>query len=210
MTESAPPQTAPAWRIFAIPALLALTGYLLLYGCDRHLRTRHGPWEVTFLTEATGTPALRIAHPNLGIPAVTLRFPEERLDPEPPSLPDTVRFDQPRLPVPFGATVFDDLMYLPGTVVLHCFGHEVQLLPRALYLNRREHPWRELATVDLHAADKLPSLTPAPTGRRPSVPAASSRAIPGTDDTRRRQGPDASPAPAPAPAPPGPPVAAPR
>lgn len=210
MTEPAPPPPTPAWRIFALPALLALTGYLLLYGCDRHLRTRNGPWEVTFLHDADGTPALRIAHPNFGITSVLVRFLHEQPGPTSNPLPATIQFGRPRMPIPFGVTAFDDLMYLPGTVVLHCFGHEVQLLPRALFLNREEQAWRDGAAFDLHPTNKLPSLAPPTASRRTPVPAASSRVIPGTAGSPRHPGPDATPAPAPAPTPPDPTAAAPH
>jgi hypothetical protein len=67
----------------------------------------------------------------------------------------TVRFDEPQQQVPFGQWKFDDLMYLPGTVTLRFFGHEVELLPRILYLNRTEHPWQSGETIVLHPEDKL-------------------------------------------------------
>src|SRR5690606_26083675 len=70
--------------------------------------------------------------------------------------PAVVRFDTPFKPVPFGKVVFDDLMYLPGTVVLHCFGHEVQMLPRALFLNRRERAWNATNQWDVQPSEKLP------------------------------------------------------
>jgi hypothetical protein len=38
--------------------------------------------------------------------------------------------------------VFQDTTFLPGTVVIQTFGHEIQLLPRVLTLDRAEHPWR--------------------------------------------------------------------
>jgi hypothetical protein len=43
--------------------------------------------------------------------------------------------------VPFGKCVFLDTTFLPGTVVLDLFGHEVQLLPRVLTIDHVEHAW---------------------------------------------------------------------
>lgn len=167
--KSAPRQKSDsysAWRVFGIPALIALLGYVFVYGCDARLRRGRGPWEVTFFTETNGTPALRIGHPKLGISNVVVRFLAEHLDPtNHVVLPQSVAFERPRSEVPFGTLVFDDLMYLPGTVVLHCFGHEVQMLPRTLYLNRKEVRWGGSTTNDLHPADKLPDLNP-PTAPR--------------------------------------------
>jgi len=152
-------KSSPAWRIFAIPGVLALVGYLFFYNLDAHLRTAKGPWEVTFLRDSDGTPSLRIHHAPLGVSNVTVRFVGETttatLEP-----PVQVRFDAPLARLPFGTTAFDDLMYLPGTVVIHCFGHEVQMLPRAFFLNRKEHPWADLTGLEAKPGDKLPNLDP--------------------------------------------------
>lgn len=146
------------WRLFAIPAAAALLGYILLFACDMRLRTARGGWEVTFFEDTNGTPALRIDQPHLNISNVTVRFLNEDLGTNGAQLPVTIRFDNPREDVPFGELAFDDLTYLPGTVVLHCFGHEVQMIPRVLYLNRVEHPWKSGQRHDLEPAGKLPSL----------------------------------------------------
>jgi hypothetical protein len=172
-----PERPTPTWRVFVIPGVIALAGYILVYGCDNRLRTYRGPWEVAFLCDPDGTPRLAIHQPKLAIRDVTIRFTGERIEPgATSSLPAVVKFDRPRKPVPFGELIFDDLMYLPGTVVLHCFGHEVQMLPRALFLNRREHDWNESKSWDLQAHEKLPdpavnSPATRDTGGRPPLPA---------------------------------------
>lgn len=157
-----------AWRIFAIPAALALLGYVAFYACDARLRSRHGPWEVTFATNSHGTPLVRIHQPGLGIDGVEVEFAGAVLSNTPPTtaLPTTVRFDAPGRSIPFGRTAFDDLMYLPGTVVLHCFGHEVQMVPRRLYLNRRGTDWESGVRFELRPEDRLPSLDPPPKAGR--------------------------------------------
>lgn len=156
----------PGWRVFATPALLALVGYVLFYSCDARLRRHRGPWEVTFLLAPGGGPAVRIDQSSLGISNVVVTFREESPPVGVSNLPATVRFDQPGRPVPFGTVAFDDLMYQPGTVVLHCFGHEVQMLPRALFLNRTRIPWETGSFFELSPTDKLTSLEP-PSRRRP-------------------------------------------
>ncbi|MCC7376935.1 MAG: hypothetical protein IT581_19910 [Verrucomicrobiales bacterium] len=165
MAPSAPhsspePTTTSSWRVFAIPAILALVGYILLYGCDRRLRVHRGPWQVTFDQASDGTPLVRIDQPELGISNVVVRFEGETLPPPRPSLPVQVRFDNPDRPVPFGTLAFHDLMYQPGTVVLQCFGHEVQMLPKALYLNRATQSWRNDESHLLSATNKPASLAP--------------------------------------------------
>lgn len=207
------PRSHRAWRVFAIPAIAALIGYVLLYQFDARLRVAKGPWEVTFLHAPPEPPSLVIRQPALGVDDVTIRILGETVtnDPTAPSLPATVRFDAPQLLIPFGRMAFDDLMYLPGTVVLHCFGHEIQMLPRGLFLNRREHPWASGSTFTLVPTNKLPSLDPPPKRRlfqrpRPSAetPAAppaggpgpvSSPGNPGTADTPPRPAPSATPGP---------------
>lgn len=158
--SSTEPTTTSSWRFFAIPAILALVGYVLLYGCDRHLRVHRGPWQVTFDRTPDGTPLVRIDQPDLGISNVVVRFEGESLASPPPALPVQVRFDDPDRPVPFGTLAFHDLMYQPGTVVLQCFGHEVQMLPKTLYLNRAPYPWRGGESHLLSATNKPASLAP--------------------------------------------------
>jgi hypothetical protein len=161
-----PPPSDPAvpraWRLFALPAVLALVGYLTLYFVDAHLRVRRGPWEVTFDREADGTPTLRVDHRQLGIAGVRIRLLGEQAGTNAVALPAAVRFDRPRLAIPFGKMAFDDLMYLPGTVVLHCYGHEVQMLPRRLYLDRQGRDWTNGSVHDLRAETKPAQLEPPP------------------------------------------------
>lgn len=160
-SESRDP-TSSAWRLFAVPAVLAVVGYTLFYAVDAWLRVRRGPWEVTFDCDTNGTPRLRLQHSSLGLSNVQVRFLGETLSSNVPPLPLSVRFDQPHPDVPFGRTAFDDLMYLPGTVVLQCFGHEVQMLPRTLYLDRQPCGWTNNTVHELSAGTKPASLEPPP------------------------------------------------
>lgn len=152
-----------ALKHFFLALLLAVLGYVLFYYGIEHWRTRKGPWRVTFTTSAQ-TPAILIAQPSLGITNVQIRFAPDSLTstsltgaPAPerlqtislatnsPALPITLTFGQLRaLPyeVPFGKCIFLDTTSLPGTVVLELFGHEIELLPRTLVIDRQEHPWR--------------------------------------------------------------------
>jgi hypothetical protein len=43
-----------------------------------------------------------------------------------------------------------DLRFLPGTVTFQLYGHEVELLPRALMIDRQEHPWKPDSVINLH------------------------------------------------------------
>jgi len=54
--------------------------------------------------------------------------------------------------VPFGTCVFMDTTFLPGTVTLRLYGHEIELLPRVLVIDQQEHPWISDSTITLHPA----------------------------------------------------------
>ncbi len=133
---------------FLIAFVLALAGYAFFYSAIEHRRVRRGPWEVTF-SNASGLPAILINQPNLRITNVQIRFSGELPAPQPTT---SFRFDQPR-PVPydvlFGTCIFMDTTFLPGTVTFQLFGHEIELLPRVLIVDRQDLPWRSDATFVL-------------------------------------------------------------
>jgi len=130
----------------------AVAGYALFFMLDQYLRTRKGPWEVTFTTNANGYAEIVVQQPTLGLSNVHITFAEER----PTNGLGATRFDRPLQQLPFGKTKFEDLTYLPGSVTFDFFGHEVELLPRTLYLNRQERGWREL-NHELRPSEKLPA-----------------------------------------------------
>jgi hypothetical protein len=144
---------------FLFAALLYVAGFTL----DQHLRTRRGPWEITFTREPSGDPALVVQQPRLGIHDVKIVFAAESAS----HRVETVAFDRPAKALPFGRVKFDDLTVLPGTVTLEFAGHEVELLPRTLYLNRRPHSWQNGTTIILKPENKLPAAAEPDTGRRP-------------------------------------------
>ena len=138
----------------ALVFLASLALYVVAYGCDSHLRLRHGPWQVTFTAETNGAPAILIRQPKLGVEEFKIIFAGEQL---PASFRSrTVVFDSPALTPPFGQWVFDDLMWLPGTVTLNLFGHGVQLLPRTLTVDVKEHPWQPRVTLTVTPEEKRP------------------------------------------------------
>lgn len=153
-------------RHLAIGFALALIVYISFFSCDQSLRHRKGPWEVTFHTNAAGFPAITVNHPKLAITNVQVVFTGET----PTNQPGKVIFDKPLQAVPFGKVKFEDLTYLPGSVAFDFYGHEVELLPRTLYLNKQEHPWKSDAVLELRPAEKLPpeaSVDPRKKKRRP-------------------------------------------
>jgi hypothetical protein len=133
---------------------LAVVIYVAGFGFDQHLRTRRGPWRVTFTAEASGDAAIVVNQPRLNINNLKIVFAGERMT----TPAATVAFDVPQRPVPVGKVKFEDLTYLPGTVTLEAYGHEIELIPRTLYINRKPRPWKSGETITLSAADKPDSL----------------------------------------------------
>ena len=135
---------------FAFAFVLAVLCYVGFYSCDTHLRLRKGPWELTFKNESDGTPAVVINQHQVGITNVTVRLEGERVE----QRVESVRFTGPGIEVPFGKVVFFDTTYLPGTLTLDLFGHELELLGRTLIVNFKDHPWQSGEVITLQAEDK--------------------------------------------------------
>lgn len=136
---------------FAIAFLIAAACYAVFYPMIEHRRVRKGPWEVTFTNTNDGVPVVVINQPKLAITNVQLSFPDQ------PALPAQVEtnfaFAQPRevpYKVPMGRCVFMDTTFLPGTVTFELAGHEIQLLPRVLIIDRQEHPWVSGMLLPIH------------------------------------------------------------
>jgi len=142
-----------AAKHFLVAFLLALVGYVVCYQVIEHRRTRNGPWQVNFTIGSGTLPNIVINQHNLGITNVRITFAKAPLPATNGSA--TFTFGQPRpvpYQVPFGRCVFMDTTFLPGTVVLQLCGHEVELLPRVLVIDRQEHPWRPGSTMTLPLA----------------------------------------------------------
>lgn len=135
---------------FVLAFMLALVGYAAFYQGIEHWRARQGPWRVTFTRNAAGAPVLLIDQPKLAITNVQVGFAGAPLPAT--NRPVTLVFDQPKpvpYAVPFGNCIFMDTTFLPGTLTFQLFGHEIELLPRVLVLDREEHPWQSGASITL-------------------------------------------------------------
>lgn len=139
--------------------ILCLFAYVTFYGGCEIARRRNGPWEVTFAKETNNVPVLRITERRMGLTNVTIQFTGETAPPKEElrvyTLPNTNS-------TPFGVTIFQDGTVLPGTLTLDCFGHEIELLPRTMIINRKEVPWVSGTNIVLQPSEKLP-----PEQRRP-------------------------------------------
>lgn len=148
---------------------LVLALYLASFHGVEYLRHRKGPWSVRFDRTADGTPFAEIFQPRLGITGVRLVFPGETFT----NSVETLAFalPEPSRTVPFGRVIYEDLTFLPGVVTFDFFGHEIELVPRMLVVNRKAIPWRSGAEIEVARASKpaSPPQPPATTARKPSL-----------------------------------------
>lgn len=127
----------------------ALAIYVVFYTGIEHRRTRQGPWQVAF-TNHLGRPSIAIDQPALGITNVQIVFANGTGT----NASETYTFREPRevpYPVPYGKCLFMDTTFLPGTIVFEVFGHEIQLMPRVLTIDKHEQAWNSGVTITLVA-----------------------------------------------------------
>lgn len=143
-------KSSESLKLWVAPFVIAIVFYFVTFHFIENRRTRKGPWQVTFTNETTG-PALVINEPKLNIGNLEIVFPGE-----PTSLTNgTLLFAQPRpvpFDVPFGQCVFEDTTFQPGTIVFTLFGHEIQLMPRVLTIDKQEHAWQSGQTIAVNKA----------------------------------------------------------
>ena len=142
-----------AKHIFGAMVLAAVI-YAGGFAFDQHLRLKNGPWRVTFTQETNGAPAIIVNQPKFGITDLRIVFAGEMTT----NAPATVAFDIPQKSALFGKVKFEDLTYLPGTLTFDFFGHEIELIPRTLYLNRKARPWQSNSTITVTTNEKPASL----------------------------------------------------
>lgn len=127
---------------FAIAVVL----YIASFSWIQHRRTFKGPWEITFATDANGGPSLKVSQPYLKI-SETIDFPGQKTALT--NLNSALRFNEPVNTLPFGEMVFQDPTFLPGSVVMRLFGHQIELLPRVLIVDHKEIPWRSGESLEV-------------------------------------------------------------
>ena len=145
------------WRFLGGLFLFTLALYFAgFYGVE-HFRARKGPWVVAFDSQAA-QPTMTIRQTALGIDGFRVVFDGVNTN---GLTSGEVRFNNPKLnaramdktpessqelkqksfPVPFGECIYQDLMFLPGVVTMNLLGHEVELMPRTLVVDKKEVPW---------------------------------------------------------------------
>ena len=143
--------------VFAAVLALYLGGF---WGLE-FLRTHKGPWEVGF-EAGSGTPSITVRQPTMGVKDVKLLFHGESTNGS-----GVVRFDAVQKNAVFGEVIYEDLTFLPGVVTFNLFGHEIELMPRVLVVNKKEIPWRDGAQIDIWPTNKPAEPPKAPPGNRP-------------------------------------------
>jgi len=129
------------WKQIIAVFVCALVGYLAVFYWIEYQRRKDGPWQATF-TSVEGMPVIVVNHSKLQLTNVTIAFADA---PVPTNLTQTVAFEHGRpapFDLPFGKCVFIDALYMPGTAAWEVFGHEIQLMPRVLTIDKVERPWR--------------------------------------------------------------------
>jgi len=152
-------QTGIKFKYVLLTFVLSLVFYIAAYSLVEHLRHRKGPWDVLYSVDAAEVPVLTINQPALGIANFQLKFPGETTLAT--NLPQRILFAEPSMDGPFGEVIYDDLTFLPGVVTYNLFGHEIELLPRVLIINKREVPWRSGEVIELDPKEK-PAVPPHP------------------------------------------------
>ncbi len=132
---------------FAVVAIVSLIFYAVGFSWIQHRRTARGPWEIEFRASADGVPSLVVSQANLNV-FETIVFPTNKVSAQ--NLPQTVRFGPNSTNFPCREMKYQDSMYLPGTVTIDLFGHEVELIPRVLQIDAREYSWQSGATLEVH------------------------------------------------------------
>src|SRR5687768_16312690 len=126
-------KTSFPWKQTLLLFAGVLLAYLAVFYGIEYQRHRKGPWEVVFVTDAQGRPSIEVLQKSLSI-SNSITFPEEQVGLV--SLSTRSLFTRPKKNVPFGKVIYEDLTFLPGVVTFDLFGHEIELLPRVLIINK--------------------------------------------------------------------------
>jgi hypothetical protein len=127
---------------FAFAFVIAVVVYAVAYNFIEHRRTKNGPWIVKFTETAEKEPLVIINQRSLGMENVQLVFAGNKFTNSESTI---LSFKNPKpvpYSIPFGQCIFMDTTFLPGTLTMNLYGHEIELLPRVLKLDHEERAWR--------------------------------------------------------------------
>ena len=145
------------WRVLVMFFLLTLVLYVCGFYGFEHFRVRKGPWTVEFDLKSS-SPTMKINQMALGIEDFKIIFegvntngltsglvsfdnPKLNAQPMDKTPESSQELKQSAFTVPFGECIYQDLMFLPGVVTMNLLGHEIELMPRTLVIDKKEIPW---------------------------------------------------------------------
>jgi hypothetical protein len=146
----------PTKSFVTAAAVIVAIYFAVFYGIEG-CRAAKGPWRVTFAT-SNDVPQIDILQTRLNI-SQQIRIQGETVALT--NLPQIVIFDRPKKSAPFGRVIYEDLTQLPGVITFDLFGHEIELVPRTLVVNKRQIPWGSQPLLELWPTNK-PAEPPKP------------------------------------------------
>ena len=141
------------FKILGLGFLLALMLYIVSFKWIQHQREYKGPWRVVFSSDNSSIPYLLVSQSTLKIEDHKITF-ENQKAPR-PNLARVVYFNNPTTNAPFGEIVFQDPTFLPGTITFNFWGHEVELMPRTLIIDKKEIPWHSDTNIVVSGEGKF-------------------------------------------------------
>ena len=146
------------WRFLGGLFALTLVLYFAGFNGIEYLRERNGPRRVSFDAAAAGGPMMTVRQSPLGIGGLRVVFegagtngltsgelafddPGRNKQPMDRTPESSQELKQRAFAVPFGECIYQDLMFLPGVVTMNLLGHEIELMPRTLVIDKKEVPW---------------------------------------------------------------------
>ena len=143
-------------KILLTGFVAALLVYIIVFASLQSCRTTKGPWRVVFMSDNSGAPGILVTHPKLNI-SERILFTDQKIA-QSNLVREIIFADPTQTNVPFGEVVFQDLTFLPGTVTLNLFGHEIEMIPRALTVDKQEHAWKKGDVISVSGKGKFKPL----------------------------------------------------
>lgn len=140
-------------RFTGLCAVSALAFYVVAWSFLQWSRTHRGAWEYAFTPTGPTEMVVEIRQKSLGIDGVKLTFEGLSAEDQLPE-PVTVEFNDVTVEPPVGTLFYHDLMSLPGVVNLSLFGHQIETLPRGLFIDGEEWAWKDAKTNAIPILEK--------------------------------------------------------
>ena len=128
--------------ILLITLLVVIAAFIFII---KPIRER-SPWNIKFEI-SDGIPSIYISNNTPMVPATKIIFSNEKINRD---LSENIAFEKHNInKIPFGEITFTDVTLFPGRITLKLFNHEIDILPRALIIDKKEYKWGERLIIDL-------------------------------------------------------------